>query len=43
MTKGRAHIVEMHSDMLEVVPLGVSKSNGIKILLDHLEIDSDEV
>ncbi|KAF3333386.1 Endoribonuclease YbeY [Carex littledalei] len=43
MTKGRAHIVETHPDMLEIVPLGVSKSNGIKILLDHLEIDSDEV
>lgn len=43
MTKGRARIVETHPNMLEIVPLGTSKSNGVKILLDHLEINSDEV
>ncbi|KAJ3686431.1 hypothetical protein LUZ61_015595 [Rhynchospora tenuis] len=42
MTKGRARIVDSHPDMLEVIPLHASKSNGVKILLDHLGINTDE-
>ncbi|KAJ4769914.1 Endoribonuclease YbeY [Rhynchospora pubera] len=42
ITKGRARIVESHPDVLEVIPLNASKSNGVKILLDHLGINTDE-
>ncbi|CAN6183694.1 unnamed protein product [Urochloa humidicola] len=39
----RARVVQAQTDMLEIVPLGSSKGDGVKILLDHLSISPDEV
>jgi len=42
-TKGRATVVQAVPDMLEIVPLGTSKGNGVKVLLDHLGVTAKEV
>ena len=42
-TKGRATVVQAVSDMLEIVPLGTSKGNGVTMLLDHLGVTAKEV
>lgn len=42
-TKGRATIVQAVPDMLEIVPLGTCKGNGVKVLLDHLGVTANEV
>nr|CAD1843183.1 unnamed protein product [Ananas comosus var. bracteatus] len=41
--KGRACIVQEMPDMLEIVPPGISKGSGAKLLLDHLGITEKEV
>uniref|UniRef100_A0A0E0ERW8 Sucrose phosphatase-like domain-containing protein n=1 Tax=Oryza meridionalis TaxID=40149 RepID=A0A0E0ERW8_9ORYZ len=42
---GKAHVIliQAQSDVLEVVPLGTSKGNGVKILLESLCASPDEV
>lgn len=42
-TKGRATVVQAVPDMLEIVPLGTSKGNGVKVLLDHLGVTAKEI
>ncbi|TKY55945.1 metalloendopeptidase protein [Spatholobus suberectus] len=42
-TKGRASVVQAVPDMLEIVPLGTSKGNGVKVLLDHLGVTAKEI
>ncbi|XP_027331314.1 endoribonuclease YBEY, chloroplastic [Abrus precatorius] len=42
-TKGRATVVQAVPDMLEIVPLGTSKGNGVKVLLDHLGVTANEI
>ncbi|KAL2318167.1 hypothetical protein Fmac_032043 [Flemingia macrophylla] len=42
-TKGRAAVVQAVPDMLEIVPLGTSKGNGVKLLLDHLGVTAKEI
>lgn len=42
-TGDRANVVQAQSDMLEIVPPGTSKGNGVKMLLDHLGVSPDEV
>ncbi|XP_051137274.1 endoribonuclease YBEY, chloroplastic [Andrographis paniculata] len=39
----RASVVQAVSDMLEIVPPGTSKGNGVRVLLDHLGISAKEV
>ncbi|XP_045808681.1 endoribonuclease YBEY, chloroplastic-like [Trifolium pratense] len=41
-TQGRATVVQAVPDMLEIVPLGTCKGNGVKLLLDHLGVTDDE-
>ncbi|BAF24994.1 endoribonuclease YBEY, chloroplastic isoform X1 [Oryza sativa Japonica Group] len=40
---GKAQVVQAQGDVLEVVPLGTSKGNGVKILLESLCASPDEV
>lgn len=40
---GRAEVVQAQPDMLEIVPAGTSKGNGVKMLLNHLGISEKEV
>ena len=42
---GKAHVIliQAQSDVLEVVPLGTSKGNGVKILLESLWASPNEV
>ncbi|OIW14414.1 hypothetical protein TanjilG_20860 [Lupinus angustifolius] len=42
-TEGRATVVQAVPDMLEIVPLGTCKGNGIKLLLDHLGVSAKEI
>lgn len=42
-TKGRATVVQAVPDMLEIVPLGTCKGNGVKVLLDHLGVTANEI
>ncbi|XP_020217266.1 endoribonuclease YBEY, chloroplastic-like isoform X2 [Cajanus cajan] len=42
-TKGRATVVQAVPDILEIVPLGTSKGNGVKLLLDHLGVTAKEI
>ncbi|XP_042377254.1 endoribonuclease YBEY, chloroplastic-like [Zingiber officinale] len=42
-TKGRAKVVQAQPDMLEIVPAGTSKGDGVKILLNHLGVSEKEV
>lgn len=41
-TNGRAKVVQAQPDMLEIVPAGTSKGNGVKILLNHLGVSEKE-
>ncbi|KAE9588943.1 putative sugar-phosphatase [Lupinus albus] len=42
-TKGCANVVQAVPDMLEIVPLGTCKGNGVKVLLDHLGVTAKEI
>ncbi|KAI4380143.1 hypothetical protein MLD38_006366 [Melastoma candidum] len=42
-TEDRANVVQAVPDMLEIVPPGTSKGSGVKMLLDHLGIDANEI
>jgi len=42
-TKGRASVVQAVPYMLEIVPVGTSKGNGVKVLLDHFGVTAKEV
>ncbi|CAE6010318.1 unnamed protein product [Arabidopsis arenosa] len=42
-TGDRANVVQAQSDMLEIVPPGTSKGNGVKMLLNHLGVSPDEI
>lgn len=42
-TAGRASVVQAQPDMLEIVPAGTSKGSGVRMLLDHFGVTSDEV
>ncbi|XP_074567483.1 endoribonuclease YBEY, chloroplastic-like [Curcuma longa] len=42
-TNGRAKVVQAQPDMLEIVPAGTSKGNGVKILLNHLGVSEKEI
>lgn len=42
-TEGWAGIVQAQPGMLEIVPAGISKGTGVKMLLDHLGIPAKEV
>lgn len=39
----RANVVQAVPHMLEVVPPGTSKGNGVRMLLDHFGISAKEV
>ena len=41
--QGRAAVTQAVPDMLEILPPGQSKGQGVKILLDHMGIHEDEV
>lgn len=43
VTRGRAGVVQAQEDMLEIVPPQTSKGTGVKMLLDHLNINAEEV
>ena len=40
---GRATVVQALPEMMEILPSGVSKGLGVKILLDHLDVPVDDV
>ncbi|XP_020264919.1 uncharacterized protein LOC109840612 isoform X2 [Asparagus officinalis] len=42
-TEGRASVTQAQPDMLEIVPAGTSKGDGVRMLLDHLGISPKEV
>ncbi|XP_039116451.1 endoribonuclease YBEY, chloroplastic-like isoform X1 [Dioscorea cayenensis subsp. rotundata] len=42
-TEGWAGIVQAQPGMLEIVPAGISKGTGVKMLLDHLGIPAKEI
>ncbi|XP_009140711.1 endoribonuclease YBEY, chloroplastic [Brassica rapa] len=42
-TGDRANVVQAQSDMLEIVPPGTSKGNGVKMLLNHLGVSPNEI
>ena len=42
-TSDRATVVQALPDMLEIVPPGTSKGSGVKMLLDHLGVNAEEV
>lgn len=42
-TEGRAGVIQAQHDMLEIVPAGTSKGDGVRMLLDHLGISPKEV
>ncbi|CAF1862432.1 unnamed protein product [Brassica oleracea] len=42
-TGDRASVVQAQSDMLEIVPPGTSKGNGVKMLLNHLGVSPNEI
>ncbi|XP_050208572.1 endoribonuclease YBEY, chloroplastic [Mercurialis annua] len=42
-TGDRASVVQAVPDMLEIVPRGTSKGNGVKMLLDHLGVSAKEI
>lgn len=41
LAKGKAHVIKMHPNTIDIVPLNASKSGGLRILLDHLGITND--
>ena len=42
-TAGRARMVQALPEMLEILPSGASKEDGVRKLLDHLGANIDEV
>jgi len=42
-TAGRARVVQALPEMLEILPSGASKGDGVHMLLDHLGANVDEV
>ncbi|PIN24725.1 Sugar-phosphatase [Handroanthus impetiginosus] len=42
-TGDRASVVQAVPDMLEIVPPGTSKGNGVRMLLDHLGVTPNEI
>ncbi|CAO2816750.1 unnamed protein product [Amaranthus hypochondriacus] len=42
-TGDHASVVQAIPDMLEIVPRGTSKGNGVKLLLDHLGVTPNEI
>ncbi|XP_054798247.1 endoribonuclease YBEY, chloroplastic isoform X2 [Prosopis cineraria] len=42
-TTDHARVIQAVPDMLEIVPLGTSKGNGVKMLLDHLGVTAKEI
>ncbi|XP_058189797.1 endoribonuclease YBEY, chloroplastic isoform X2 [Rhododendron vialii] len=42
-TKDRATVVQAVPDVLEIVPSGTSKGNGVRMLLDHLGASPEEI
>ncbi|XP_047341022.1 endoribonuclease YBEY, chloroplastic [Impatiens glandulifera] len=42
-TRDRATVVQAVPDMLEIVPPGTSKGDGVKLLLDHLGVTANEI
>ncbi|KAH9617843.1 hypothetical protein KSS87_010719 [Heliosperma pusillum] len=42
-TGDNASVVQALPDMLELVPLGTSKGNGVKLLIDHLGVTPNEI
>ncbi|KAG2309889.1 hypothetical protein Bca52824_029637 [Brassica carinata] len=42
-TGDRASVVQAQSDMLEIIPPGTSKGNGVKMLLNHLGVSPNEI
>jgi len=41
LTEGKAHVLKMQPNTIDIVPLNASKGGGIRILLDHLGITED--
>lgn len=41
LTEGKARIIKVQPNTIEIVPLNASKGGGIRILLDHLGITED--
>ncbi|KAF8388878.1 hypothetical protein HHK36_025559 [Tetracentron sinense] len=41
--RDRAGVVQGQADMLEIVPFGTSKGNGVRMLLDHLGVSANEI
>ncbi|KAG8070245.1 hypothetical protein GUJ93_ZPchr0006g42396 [Zizania palustris] len=41
LSEGKARVIKVHSNTIEIVPLNASKGGGIRILLDHLGITED--
>ena len=42
-TAGRARMVQALPEMLEILPSGASKEDGVRKILDHLGANIDEV
>ncbi|KAK9136152.1 hypothetical protein Syun_015482 [Stephania yunnanensis] len=42
-TEGRAGVIQAMPDMLEIIPAGTSKGNGVQMLLDHFGATAAEV
>jgi hydroxymethylpyrimidine pyrophosphatase-like HAD family hydrolase len=38
LTEGKARVLKMQPNMIDIVPLSASKGGGVRILLDHLGI-----
>ncbi|KAK1285107.1 hypothetical protein QJS10_CPB20g00575 [Acorus calamus] len=43
VVSGRASVIQAQPDMLEIVPPGTSKGNGVTMLLDHFGITAKEI
>ncbi|XP_039833932.1 endoribonuclease YBEY, chloroplastic-like isoform X2 [Panicum virgatum] len=43
LTEGKARVLKMQPNTIDIVPLNASKGGGIRILLDHLGITEDMV
>jgi hydroxymethylpyrimidine pyrophosphatase-like HAD family hydrolase len=41
LTEGKARVLKMQPNTIDIVPLNASKGGGIRILLDHLGITED--
>ncbi|KAF8388879.1 hypothetical protein HHK36_025560 [Tetracentron sinense] len=41
--RDRAGVVQGQADMLEIVPAGTSKGNGVRMLLNHLGVSANEI